>query len=391
MASSSVALTRLVFFEPQDVWFFRDARAFAAGTDHKARLVFPPPPTTVHGAVRTFVAWTNTSWRPPEPLPPGYGDPDTRAPIRVIGPYPARRGADGCPPVTTYHPLPADCVVRRSDDGARLARRRRLASPDFVRSRAEQFVLWEPQLGEGESVEKVGKAGPVPFETISAYLLGEQDLALAEDGLWAQENRFGIAIDRSTRTVEEGRLYTAEFLRTTDGGGLAALVQISDASIGDQLPEEGILQLGGESRLAAFRSFDPPDWNKEAVASALEGKARFTVYLATPAPVPPSELLASMSQRWKGLSDLGPRTVAIASAGVERTSSFDLLRGTPRRSLLQTNPGTVVVVETDLPPSSDLVAEIHGETVFVEESEGWWLGLGQVFLGAPPTLVEAGG
>jgi hypothetical protein len=45
-----------IFIEPEDVWFFRDARAFVKGGGYStAKIIFPPSPQTVTGALRSLI------------------------------------------------------------------------------------------------------------------------------------------------------------------------------------------------------------------------------------------------------------------------------------------------------------------------------------------------
>ena len=79
--------TRL-FLEPEDVALFRDGRSFDAGSDHRARSLFPPNPSTVLGALRskllmdTGVSLTAFA----------EGSEEAREAIDLIGP------CDGVPP-----------------------------------------------------------------------------------------------------------------------------------------------------------------------------------------------------------------------------------------------------------------------------------------------------
>ena len=43
-----------LFIRPVDVWLFRDGRPFSAGSDHRAESLFPPYPSVIQGAIRSY-------------------------------------------------------------------------------------------------------------------------------------------------------------------------------------------------------------------------------------------------------------------------------------------------------------------------------------------------
>lgn len=42
-----------LFIRPVDVWLFRDGKPFDAASDHRARSLFPPYPSTMQGVIRS--------------------------------------------------------------------------------------------------------------------------------------------------------------------------------------------------------------------------------------------------------------------------------------------------------------------------------------------------
>ncbi|MDI7276942.1 MAG: type III-B CRISPR module-associated Cmr3 family protein, partial [Anaerolineae bacterium] len=102
-----------LFLEAVDVWLFRDGRPFSAGSDHRARSLFPPLPTTVQGMVRSYhllrqrrdvdlrdKASVRAAVGTSTEFPPGF---------RMRGPFVAREEGEDRR-IWRYFPLPADAA-----------------------------------------------------------------------------------------------------------------------------------------------------------------------------------------------------------------------------------------------------------------------------------------
>jgi len=80
--------------------------------------------------------------------------------------------------------------------------------------------------------------------------------AINSDSLFKRENRLGIALDAQSGTIREGALYTTEAVSFCVGAGFMVGIE------GDhgQLPEAGLLRLGGDGKGARYRrvAFEPP-------------------------------------------------------------------------------------------------------------------------------------
>lgn len=95
--------------------------------------------------------------------------------------------------------------------------------------------------------------------------------------LWSLDPRLGIALDAETRTAKTGAIYT------TDAVSLKADVHLVAVFSGKNIPQQGLLRLGGDGRAAEIRKAD------EHIVKALEHIGRpedhwkgFRMILATP-------------------------------------------------------------------------------------------------------------
>lgn len=371
---------RLVM-EPLDVLFFRDARAFGAGADHRARTLLPPPPPTFHGALRTFLAWQR-GWRPGAPLDPALGSADDPGPLRVRGPFLGRRVGEE---VSTRHPFPADAVALSDGAGLRLAPRC-LREAAGVASDAGRELPWAV-AGDGERLAE-GPPAALEARELLRYLRGEDVRPSAGGrgfglglGLARPEARVGVALDRGRRTVREGYLYTAELARLLPGA-----VLVGDAWLeGGPLPEEGVLPLGGEGRLVSFRAHPDDDWEVDEAARSADGARRISLYLLSPGPFPAGSWPPGLEGGGGVLAGRRVRVEAACLGRPVRVGGFDLARGRPRPSRWAVPAGSVYRLELlDGGADEALVRALHGRSLFPAGSPEERLGWGQVLVGAGP-------
>ncbi len=285
-----------VFIEPADVWLFRDGKPFDAGSDHRAHSLFPPNPTTVQGAIRSKILIASGASLAEYAL----GEvkcQDTRAhvvsriigwpgrapPFRLNGPFVTRctRNASGAiKEVTPYFPLPSDVLQGRKD------RLYRVLSPlrnGPFRSNWPQDGLLPLWARTAEAMTET--SGWLDQARLLACLNGiapsETDV-LHDDQLFAWESRFGVGIDSKVKRPEEGLLYQIEFTRPRENVGLLLEVDDSHMQTKVQLPEDGLLSIGGENRAARYAIADYTPLQNPWPAPGKDGK-RVKLYFATPA------------------------------------------------------------------------------------------------------------
>lgn len=282
-----------LFIEPSDVWLFRDGKPFDAGSDHRARTLFPPNPTTVQGAIRSkLLAASGTSLvafalRDPacQTIADQIGWPGEPPPFSLRGPLVARCERDETGKITgvrRYFPLPADVVKVKGTEQYRVLEP--LNGDPFAANWPQDGLL---PLWAWTTDVLTDASGWIDEETLVAYLRGAAALSgtdvLSEEALFARESRFGIGLDSRVKRPEEGLLYQIEFARLRENVGL--LVEVDDSHLPTkvQLPADGPLSIGGESRAAHYTildSFTPVANPWPALAH--DGKTRLKLYLASP-------------------------------------------------------------------------------------------------------------
>ncbi len=287
--------------EPHDVLLFRDGRPFTAGEETRARSLFPPTPFTVQGAIRARVLFSSGV----SPLDYASERPSPRAQelhrligrpgrdygrLRLRGPLLVRREKGSW---VRYFPLPADLVRVKDDRHDEGEAEKNEKEKDRERWELLRPLkpgeLWIATNGEGlaplwaRTTRRLEEdQGWLSEEDFIAYLQGTPPRrVLTEETIVVREPRFGIALERGTRTARERHLYLAEFLRLQEGVGFWVEVE----GIPPFGPERGSLQLGGEARAAHYRVLRP----------GLDG-----AQLMPPNPLPPRFKVVLLTPAWFG-------------------------------------------------------------------------------------------
>lgn len=310
-----------LMIEALDVWMFRDGKPFDSGAGHVANSLFPPTAFTLQGMLRSlaidrfgvdwddFAAGTNTD------LTRWIGAPNASEPkaqlgqFQLRGPFLAKRIGDG---IVRYFPLPADVVQRENQLHVLPVR----AGPD-LNDATPDSRLW---LAESKFTKLYRRGGQ--------FAPGE---CLREDDLFVREQRFGNAIDATTRTVraDEGLLYSANFIRPRSGVGL--LVNIGDGNpwrdIFPDIGEARYFKLGGEGRAARIERVKEP---VDMISKDLKAKSASKLVLITPA----------------YFTEGTPRQEGITARAIARSAAFggwDLAKRRPRPIRRYTPPGSVFI------------------------------------------------
>ncbi len=266
-----------LFLEPVDVWLFRDGKPFDAGSDHRARSLFPPSPHVMQGVIRSHhLVVKGVDLRDRQAIAAAVGTVKDFRGLRLRGPFIAKKeGRNG--EIVRYFPVPADVIPDEKTGGYRPLRPRpQQDTPSVLTSApaALPMLLWPPEDTRPTKKE----FGQWMSETeLQKCLEGQPAEAIPSSRLFVHENRFGIGLNEVTWTTEEGALYEVDFIRPCKGVGLWVQVEGYDG-----WPQAGTLRIGGEGRGAHFSQIVPP---LTSLQSQLPDPlpSRFKVYFASPA------------------------------------------------------------------------------------------------------------
>lgn len=384
-----------ILIEPNDVWLFRDGRPFSAGDDHHASSLFPPPISTLEGALRAAcIAAANVhmddyvAGQAPAALAQAIGAPDAVAAFGITAVY-VRKGDK------RYLPMPTDAY---SVDGA--YRPLAIGGPAHVRTNLptglQLLYRPTPPVAAGTTTNNTPsdqhdkhRADWVEVNALHTYLTAPQaadrQIAFADTvalcDLFERESRYGIHLDYGLRRPYEGALYEAEFLRMQDDVGIE--IDVSDLP---GLPESGLLKLGGEGKLARYRVLARADTPPILIATPPSNQ--FRLYCVTPACFDEGW----RPSHWDGLFPAHkPTLIAAAVPRFEARGGFDMFnllhtqqyptehRPMHRPSRRYVPAGSVFVFKCDPNKTADAADERNTQVVVssVQTNATWQMLMGR--------------
>jgi len=274
--------------EPMDTLFFRDNRPFNAGEETTAEFNFPSP-LTFFGAIGNTVLNSASKEEFSKFLRGKYNHPTLgtydenliNTPLKLKGPFLHRDDE-------IFFPPPANMWIRKSG---------KKPFTYYTSLPYQVNWLWDVKSEKLRPL-KIPESEMKPLDeyiskkVLIQYLsnsLPPTMQARSEDDFFAKENRYGHALSRESRTVEEGFFYTATHLRFKDkleGKTYIAtgFILIAEGIEKTDLPDE-VISLGGERRRAKISVQNSVKFIPEQpeVLKTIKEKHKFFIYLATPA------------------------------------------------------------------------------------------------------------
>ncbi len=251
---------------PSDTLFFRTGRPYKGGEETWADVIFPPSPSTLYGAIRSFLIFERGSLedfyqgRYKEDL----GTPDEKGSLKTNGPFLYKD--------EIFLKTPLDLVLVEDEELKPLKFSEK--PPLFISNyKLDRILIWQ----KDEDVDN--PEGWLSLSEFCNYLKNEEEsyLFLRNEDFFNYEHKIGIRRDRRTLTSEDGYLYRIPLIRMHKSAGL-----VVDVNGIKDFPEKGVIQLGGESKGASFKKiYDPFKELKEMNFDFRDDL--FKLYIATPA------------------------------------------------------------------------------------------------------------
>lgn len=314
--------------KPLDTLFFRSARPMTMGVDTWGEVIFPPFPSTLYGAIRSFMIFQRGTLK--DFLKGKYkedlGTPDEEGKLSLLGPLLLKDDQ-------VLFPLPLDLV--RSEEGNLVPLKLKTVQMPFLSDYKPRCVF----VWDGKGIVK-DASGFLTQKAFVNYLTGRADRFEGLEGrdVFLYEEKIGIARERATLTSKEGHLYRIPLIRLKEGVGM--LVKVEGV---EDIPSSGVLQLGGENKGAVFRALeDNPLREIEELSSELVGEV-FKIYIATPAIFQKGWLPQWMDEtnlqgEWKGIR---LRLISASIGKPLRVGGWDLAKGRPKRMYKAVPPGSI--------------------------------------------------
>ena len=367
-----------LFLEPNDTFFFRDGRPFTKGEQSEGHSIFPPLPSTVLGALRTayiaefgnLLLFYSKNMRGTIGTPESLGNA-----MRMRGVFFANNHNNQ---MDIFFPVPLDLVYKKTekDDHTPL----HLLTPqskNFASNGIINNLLTWPTSDPIDS----DADGLLDTTDIGQYLQGDnQNLFLINrTSLIERESKTGIARDRHTLSSEEHMLYRIDMSRFKNTDGNYGF--IVDYECPGNLPQKGLLKLGGEGKSFVYRhscyDFSFLSCHLKAVKSAIQSTGRFKLYFATPTIFKggwlPSWLNSNTLSGGYPIGSAAPISLKLTTAAVGKpvpVGGWDMAKGEAKPTYRAVPAGSVYYFElTDKNRIDDLISAFHYQNISDERSE----------------------
>jgi CRISPR-associated protein Cmr3 len=381
---------------PVDTWFFREARSHDAVGVGQLNTLFPPPASTVAGALRTLLGdLLGINW---QEFKEGQGKhQDLLGDGEHLGSFSLsslRLFVDGQP----VYPAPQD-LLRHSN-----------VSEQGGRAEYYRLTIGKPlrcDLGYVRLPEMNAPAGSKPLDNhyitedgLNTWLAGEVPDAstlIAQSELFVIESRLGIGRDNALATVKEGLLYQTRHLRPTGRQWhLEALIEGFDEALLNQLPAASSIRLGGEGREAAvtFEAIGPLTLAPKM--KACDTAQGMTLLLTSPARFNPETELSwclpgfqpiqnaeGLTTHWEGqLAGVSLKLLAAVLPRPLRLGGWDQKKRTPKALASLNAPGSIYYCQKldgtapSLQEATAIQAQALGEDTawgYGRLRVGWWV------------------
>lgn len=257
-------------FTALDTLFFRESRPFESIGGSELVSIFPPPPRTVLGAIRTAIGdamqidWRQFTEKTKDPKMQrlkdiiGYGDDYAALKLNGLwlyyqGKRPKKQGkteseANALDIQERLYPIPALLLHKKEGEETSFAR---LVIGEPTKTYLGCVRL--PKLPDGEQGYKPLDQHWVTQKGLESILQGglpTADQLFEKNELFSRESRLGIVIDQPKRSVKKGGLFQAEHVRPTPQ--LAIDVELGGLQTTNLSDRGTMLRLGAEGRLSGL-------------------------------------------------------------------------------------------------------------------------------------------
>lgn len=377
-----------LFLQPTDTFFFRDGRPFTKGEQSEGHSIFPPHPSTILGALRSaYIAELGDLSRfYSGEMRETIGTPESLCnAIRLRGVFLANDRGNR---LELFFPAALDLISRKDEtrgNGASPSLHR--LTPKGSHFASNGTINYPLSWSTSESIESDAD-GLLDMGAFSRYLRGtDTPLLLTERAtLIEREPKIGIARSRETLSSEEQMLYRIEMSRFKNSDGNFGL--IVDYDCPENLPQKGLLKLGGEGKSFAYQDvvldLSLLFSHLGSVKTAIESTGRFKLYFATPAIFKRGWLPSWLSDHTlpgayppKNTAPIRLKLITAAVGKPVPVGGWDMAKGEAKPTWRAVPAGSVYYFELlDRDRIDDLIAAFHYQNISDERAdEGYGLAL----------------
>jgi CRISPR-associated protein Cmr3 len=260
--------------KPLDTLFFRDGRPFSMGAETWANPIFPPYPSTVYGAIRTWIIFEKGSLKEFKEgkFKKELGTLSEKGNLKIKGPF-------ICLDNNLYFPVPFDCLKKKNGSESEkndLFYINLMNRPKFFIS---DYPLGNILVNKND-FELKECDGFLDISSLKDYLIQTNGILqfTEKKEIFLEEKKTGIKRNRETLSSEEGHLYRISMIRLKREASF--YVEIEGLNF---YPWEGKVQLGADWKIVKIEKTEE-DLLKELreIDFQLNNKI-FKIYFATPA------------------------------------------------------------------------------------------------------------
>lgn len=361
-----------------DTLFFRESRPFDAIGGSELASVFPPPPRTVLGAVRTAIGDAlGADWMQFCVAKENYALPDGQKKLYDLIGYGDELGSLSLAGIwlslNDERLYPAPLFLLHRENKEKPFDRLRIGAA--VRTNVGNVHL--PQAPGREHGYKPLEGAWLTRAGLQAVLNGgvpdDGELRKQKD-LFAKESRLGIARDNSTRKAQDGLLYQSCHVRPEAGLAIDADI----AGLGTDI-ENRIVRLGAEGRIANISSVATP--KPPAKPQTKDDKQELILVLLTPARfenqhgnwLPPGFTPAEVdgADVWRGeIKDIRLTLHAAVLGKAQREGGWDMAERKPRDVQSLIPPGSSYYCTVDDGNIAAAIESLHGQQIGEDKKFG---------------------
>ncbi|MGB0525031.1 MAG: type III-B CRISPR module-associated protein Cmr3 [Flammeovirgaceae bacterium] len=319
---------------PQDTLFFRDGKPFTMGEDNWGQSNFPPLPSTLYGALRSWYA-RHQNIKLSE-IEEATKDIQIQRLAYIIN-------GQVC------YPLPNDIVGikhKSQDEEKEEKEAKQYRCVQLILSKAGlSSVAHQELLTHSEGVEGVAN-GMIRQKDLKKYLNGTcHELHAYKLSDWIQtEMKVGIQISRKTGMVKEGHLYKMGLQRPKQ---FSFLLDVQFPNNDFAIPQNDFMHLGGERKLVFVQKYTGPPLVKSHALD--EHDTRFKLHLYSPVFLGEGQpLLPELEGKIELL------TTALGKSF--RQGGFDMKQRKPKTTSTYLPAGSVFYYKFTVPPSSETLS-----------------------------------
>ncbi len=257
----------IIKIRPLDTFFFRDGKPFSRGQETWADGVFPPSPTILYGALRA-IYFTHH----PNEFEKANTSDDLTLKLKIKGVF-LEIGEE------IYLPVPADFVITEKDNTTQKRLLTVVENEDnHISSNKTSYIT---TIDIGETIKDMEKDALFNRRNYQRYLNIESldKLRYRKDYL-LNDPKIAFKKNDATMTVDEDSLHRVGTQRfKEDNGKVSIVIDFEDLNI----PEQGLMKLGGEGKVAHYETISKKDYTRIDPPALTSTDKHFKICLATPA------------------------------------------------------------------------------------------------------------